>query len=365
MELLPVAIDVSADQPDRVKNAGMAFRSLASTTKTQRRTYITWSTILTILLCLSGGCYFILSLSCWSLFGVFLLAEGMILSWYLRHDCCHLLAFQRKKHNVVLGEILSCITGELQSPFTEYRRAHLRHHSDQVDLVGVDLHHMLESYPRWARSAVLLLESAYIPIIFLLVRVANIWSELNASGGSRVRAVCAIAIYSLVYGTVGALSPVSLLLYLFAVIIRIHCLRFVDAYQHTYHRVSGDGQIKSQGWTYEQRNTFSFPIAKNYTFLNLLILNFGFHNAHHASPTCPWYRLPKLDKALRQSWQLSDQEIRDPSPRGQIGIGLLLKSYHRDRVRRITDSDSGMAYGLNDRFSMEAFRGAFTDNLLG
>jgi omega-6 fatty acid desaturase (delta-12 desaturase) len=39
-------------------------------------------------------------------------------------------------------------------------------------------------------------------------------------------------------------------------------------------------------------------ISFRYELPNWLVLNFGYHNAHHAKPTAPWYRLPALHREL-------------------------------------------------------------------
>ena len=65
-------------------------------------------------------------------------------------------------------------------------------------------------------------------------------------------------------------------------------------------------------------------------WLNLIWLNFGFHNAHHERPIAPWYKLPALH--------------RDLYPEGSaqvITVGELLRSFHFNRVKRILASDYG------------------------
>jgi fatty acid desaturase len=47
---------------------------------------------------------------------------------------------------------------------------------------------------------------------------------------------------------------------------------------------------------YEQAHTFSNPLSLRHPWVNLFVLNFGYHNAHHAKPTTPWFRLPALHR---------------------------------------------------------------------
>ena len=63
--------------------------------------------------------------------------------------------------------------------------------------------------------------------------------------------------------------------------------------------------------------------------LNWLTLNFGFHNAHHARPTTPWYRLPALHF-----------EMYGSDPKHVIPLAAQLRLFHRHRLAR------GLLWGL-------------------
>jgi len=56
----------------------------------------------------------------------------------------------------------------------------------------------------------------------------------------------------------------------------------------------------------------------------LLVLNFGYHNVHHADMNQPFYRLPKLHAGLPGG---ADAHVIPFVPQ--------LKLYHRNRVTRI------------------------------
>ena len=66
---------------------------------------------------------------------------------------------------------------------------------------------------------------------------------------------------------------------------------------------------------------FSFK----YTLPNWLVLNFGFHNAHHKRPTVPWYRLPAYYR-----------ENISADPASVIPFVRQLAMYHKFRVPRVT-----------------------------
>jgi fatty acid desaturase len=127
------------------------------------------------------------------------------------------------------------------------------------------------------------------------------------------------------------------LLYAVAWMIMLSVLRFADAYQHTYEAfaVLEDGgklpEDKRRDRSYEQQNTYSNVVSERWPVLNLLLLNFSFHNAHHEKPVAPWYRLPKLHAELYGS---TYNQV--------IPMRKLLGSFHRYRVRRVLDDDYGV-----------------------
>lgn len=82
-------------------------------------------------------------------------------------------------------------------------------------------------------------------------------------------------------------------------------LRIMDMHQHTFEIIINLDQPRDSARfesgcfdrNYERHNTYSNPLGSG-VVTNLLVLNFGFHSAHHEKPTLPWYRLPALDREL-------------------------------------------------------------------
>jgi len=122
--------------------------------------------------------------------------------------------------------------------------------------------------------------------------------------------------------------PKVALLYLLAYMLMIHVLRLMDSTHHDY----GPNQTLFEenpasrygGRAAEQEHTFSSPISARFQLPNWLVLNFGFHNAHHARPTVAWYRLPAYDK----------EKFGTDSERF-IPFSAQLLMYHRFRVQRV------------------------------
>jgi fatty acid desaturase len=108
----------------------------------------------------------------------------------------------------------------------------------------------------------------------------------------------------------------------------------MDVHQHTYDlyetldQKRGD-EVKKYDREFEQKNTYSNVLSMKYPWLNLLVLNFPYHNAHHKQPGRPWYLLPRLHNELYGD---DDTQV--------LSFADLLKSYHRYRVKRILNGDA-------------------------
>ena len=130
-------------------------------------------------------------------------------------------------------------------------------------------------------------------------------------------------------------SAKAALLYLLAYLLFMTVLRFMDAFQHNYeiHLTldTPDAPAPFRGdRDYEERNTYSNFLSRRWPWLNLLVLNFNYHNAHHAKPTVPWHQLPALHHDLYPT----------ACPQ-QLGFLEQLRSYHNNRVARVLSPDYG------------------------
>lgn len=333
----------------------------------QRSTGINIAVIAVIAVSYCSGLFLITRPQLWlGALGVVPLLSSMLMSWYLSHDCAHNLVFQRKRKNHILGEVLSWLNGVSYFRFDEYCKYHIQHHTKQVDFIGVDINAALAKLPRWLAQSLVALEVAYIPSMYVFIKVYALIAILRDPDRSYRRRVTGMLLLTICFFVIlGSVSVAAVAFYLLVISIRTHCVRFVDAFQHSYMQIVPDKTTPPKGKRYEQHHTFSFPVARKLTGLNLLILNFGYHNAHHALPSCPWYNLPALDTLITSSGTVEGVDWRTASPTQLVSFVELLRGYHRHRRYRITTTDEGQAYDDALQFSMTKFTGAFTDNLLG
>lgn len=278
--------------------------------------------------------------------GVLLVAHALVIAAYLIHECAHNTIFVDNRRNAALGEVLMWLTGAAYGRYEDVRHKHFRHHIDRADVVAFDFRPLLARRPGWLKL-IQALEWAYVPAVDLMMHalVIALPFRLESRRGRRARVLAVLATRMLFFAALGYVSPRALALYVPAYLLFLHMMRFFDVHQHTYEvwetlerpRDTRDARFDRD---YEQRNTFSNLLSARHPRLNLLALNFPYHNAHHVKPTVPWYRLPALHR-----------ELFGDDRRQVLPFAKLLRSYHRYRVPRVLNGDApGMDVGDGRHF---------------
>ena len=275
--------------------------------------------------------------------GILLIAHVLAIGAYLIHECQHGTIFATARANDRLGAALAWMSGACIAPYSGLKEKHLRHHADRLDVVSFDYRAELAAGPAWFRRAMLALEWAYVPAVELLMRAFMIRSRWRAGEAARRAVAGVLALRLAAFAGLAAVSPWAVLCYAIAYCIFLHILRFQDAFQHTfdlYHAAdyapAPHDPVRDRA--YEQANTYSDVVSADHPLLNLLVLNFAYHNAHHARPAEPWYRLARLHLNL-----FADDRTQ------VLPVRALLASYHRHRVTRVLAPDCGMVAPEGDR----------------
>lgn len=271
--------------------------------------------------------------------GTLVLAHGMVISAFLIHEFAHGTIFAKPKDNALAGEIFGWLTGSCYQDFQTMRKKHMRHHVDNADVISFDPRAFINGSPLWFRKAILVLEWAHIPavdiVIHYMVILMPFFSSIPEHRARRGKVLTLLAIRSALFSLVGWLFLPALLLHGVAWTLMVCVMRLSDMHQHTYEPVvqmiDGKMELPHVGdRDYEQSNTFSNLISERWPVLNLLMLNFTYHNAHHDKPVVPWYRLPKVH-----------HELFGDNYKQVIYMRELLGNYHRYRLHRVTSDDYG------------------------
>ena len=283
--------------------------------------------------------------------GVLLIAHALVYSAYLIHDCVHHAVFATSSGNDRLGVLMSWINGACVASYARLKKKHLRHHADRLDVVTFDYRAALNGAPGWVRRGVLALEWAYVPAVDFLIRGMIVASPFSWGGrGDRARVLVVITARLAFFAALAWISIKAALLYALAYLLFLTVLRFLDAFQHTY-EVFASTSLEAaapdprRDLRYEYENTYSNLLSERRRWLNVLVLNFPYHNAHHVRPSVPWYRLPALHRSL---YGERDRQV--------ITCRELLGSFHRHRVARVLAENYGSVAAGNRR--ADAFLGA-------
>ncbi len=267
--------------------------------------------------------------------GTLLCVHTMVLAAYLVHEAAHQTLFTVPAANSAAGETMSFIAGSSYAAFERIRHMHIRHHVDRADLICFDFKGLLQRRPLVLR-VLQILEWAYVPATELLMHAQVVVRPFFVPTQRRYlpRTAGMLMVRGALLLALGWWSPKALALYCLALLLFLHVLNFFDAFHHTFEQyfITPDQELapiaRERG--YEQANTYSNLISSRHPWLNLLTLNFGYHNAHHHRASLPWYRLPELHRSLYGEETPAVMPLRE-----------LLRTWHRHRVHRV----SGESYG--------------------
>jgi fatty acid desaturase len=272
---------------------------------------------------------FAITLPFWQLnvLGVILIVHSLVISTALTHEFIHGNIFKSRELNAFWGKAMTHVNGACYAPWENIVKHHFNHHLEHVDVVRFDtVKYIKEEVNPVFRWIYIKLEWLYFPLLEFEMRWRIIFEPvLDASKRSLLGRNIGLMIYrTIVFGLLAWISWKALLLYFIAYISFVNCERFIDGFQHTYEYVIIGNEFPKFDRTYEQKNTFSNLFSTKYPWLNLLCLNFGYHNAHHHNMSCPWHELPALHAKL---YSESTQNI--------LPLGRLIINYHRFRLSRL------------------------------
>ena len=280
-----------------------------------------------------------------NIIGVIFLTHSLIYSAYLSHEFMHGTIFKDRYRNTVFGQLMLWINGGCYYGFNTLTLQHIAHHVDRVDVFTFDIPAAIQKLSPLTRKAIFILEWCYFPIVSFWSRWRGIYNSWkNAEQRKRIFYIFAIRLTA--FFILGIISVKALLLYFLSYMGMITILRFVDAFQHTYEAFPSGTKLPKRDRDHEQLHTYSNLVSLRYPWLNLLLLNFGYHNAHHAVMKCPWHSIQELDTELSQNKTVN-----------YISLSQQLANYHRYRVTRLVTGQGDTTGEMGNR-NYEQFCGA-------
>jgi fatty acid desaturase len=269
-----------------------------------------------------------------NLLGVIAIAHSLVTATNLAHEFIHGSIFKSRAANVWWGQVMTHLNGACYAPWQNLADFHLNHHLDRADVVRLDAVDYMQQLHPLQRSIYVALEWLYFPILEMDLRWQIILDPfVDKSKRSRLgRNILLILYRTVAFGILAWISWQAVLLYFIAYICFVNMMRFMDAFQHTYEYALVGQKLHKRDRQYEQANTFSNLVSVQYPWLNLLFLNFGYHNAHHHNMSCPWHDLPQLHDKLYRHSDSPGERLRQ---RNVIPLSQLVFNYHRFRIDRL------------------------------
>lgn len=286
--------------------------------------------------------------------GTLFIAHSLVISTSLTHEFIHGSIFKSRELNAFWGIVMTHVNGACYTPWEIMVTHHFNHHLKHVDVIRFDLSkHVNQKTPRWLQWIYYAAEWLYFPLIEFELRWRTIFDPLVTENKKPLlgRSITIATLRSAAFCLLAIASWKAILLYFIAYTSFVNSERFIDAFQHTYEYVILGGEFPNLDRAYEQKNTFSTLTSVKYPLLNLLFLNFGYHNAHHHNMSCPWHELPALHS------KLYGDSVNNLLPFKQLVI-----NYHRFRLDRLFSEQGG--FDESGKLNLDKFTGAIAVSLL-
>lgn len=285
--------------------------------------------------------------------GVIFLTHAMVLSAALTHEFIHGNVFSKKQANTFGGKMMTYLNGGCYASWEALVEHHFNHHLYHADFVKFDVSAYFNAMSPWRRWVYAALEWLYFPIFAFELR----WRIMLApffdaeKQSQRWRTAALMLCRMVVFTGLAWASWKTLLLYLVSYVSFVNIMRFVDAFHHTYEYVVVGHDFLQRDRHYEQSHTFSNLVSTKHPWLNLLFLNFGYHNAHHHNMSVSWHELPRLHRKLYAR-----------SEGGLLPLHQLIGNYHCFRISRLFSGQGDASLGRKE--AIASFTGGVAVSLL-
>jgi fatty acid desaturase len=291
--------------------------------------------------------------------GVLAIVHALVFSALLTHELIHDNLFKHKSQNAFWGQVMTWINGACYVPYARLVHHHFKHHVHHADFVPVNIQAGISQLPPLVKKTLVALEWAYFPAIEFWLRWRNFVAPFKQKNMARkIRTLLVFALRLLGFTLLAVLSPKAIPLYALAYVCFINIMRFVDAFQHTYIYLIEGEEIPQRDRRYEESNTFSNLISSKHPWLNLLLLNFVYHNAHHYNMRCPWHALPQLHSELYG-------ELYGDTQGNILPFAQLVKNYHKFRLQRLIDEQENEQGDAQKEQPKEATSSINIESLIG
>jgi omega-6 fatty acid desaturase (delta-12 desaturase) len=231
--------------------------------------------------------------------GQILLSFFFLQTFILLHECAHLSFFKTKSLNTIMGHVFGFLS---IIPFYSWQQMHNLHHRwtgwrDKDPTTETTIH---PSTSKTKNSIVNIAWKFFLPVFYLSYKLSNYWNLskikrfVNPKKYQKIKVQ--ILFYTILYASVCFIFwDIILLLFIPAFTISLLWKELVIMTQHSHIEIpiSGEEQVKPISYLDQVKYTRSFNT--NRFFARHFLFNFNLHEAHHAHPAIPAYKLSQIN----------------------------------------------------------------------
>ena len=230
--------------------------------------------------------------------GQLLLSFFFLQTFILLHECAHLSFFKTRSINVFMGHLFGFLS---IIPFYSWQQMHNLHHrwTGWRDKDPTTESTVSPSASKAKNTVVNVAWKLCVPLFYLSYKLSNYWSLfkikrfINPKKFRKVKAqvLVYIVIYSLL---VYFFWEFLIQVFIFSFLISLLWKEMVIMTQHSHIEitVSNNKEVKPISYLDQVQYTRSFQV--NLFFAKYFLFNFNLHEAHHAHPAIPAYKLSDI-----------------------------------------------------------------------
>lgn len=252
--------------------------------------------------------------------GQFLLSIFFLQTFILLHECAHLSFFKSHVLNRIIGHIFGFLSFIL---FYSWQQMHNLHHrwTGWRDKDPTTETTVSPSSSKAKNAIVNLAWKLCIPVFYLSYKFSNYWNVwkikrfLNPKKYRKAK--IQILLYLMIYSVlIFFFLNVIIHFFLYAFLVSLLWKELVIMTQHTHIDipVANNKEVKPISYINQVQYTRSF--YSNTFFTRYFLFNFNLHQAHHAYPGIPAYRLSNIELELPQKPQFINWLYRSKKMKG-------------------------------------------------
>ncbi|MCK0179706.1 fatty acid desaturase [Flavobacteriaceae bacterium S0862] len=230
--------------------------------------------------------------------GQLLLSFFFLQTFILLHECAHLSFFKTRSVNVVLGHFFGFFS---LIPFYSWQQMHNLHHrwTGWRDKDPTTESTVSPSSSRAKNSVVNIAWKLCIPLFYLSYKLSNYWNLFKIKRFINPKKYRKVRTQMLVYLIMYAVLVyffweyiVQVFVFAFAISLLWKELVIMTQHSHIEIPISNDNEVKPISYLDQVQYTRSFRV--NVFFAKYFLFNFNLHEAHHAHPAVPAYKLTDI-----------------------------------------------------------------------